>query len=151
MRDAPLPLQDLLESGMIGGLARVEETRGALPRVLVVDDFADNRELYASTLAVAGFVVEEAENGQEALDAIALRRPGVVVMDLSMPVLDGWEATRRIKADAATAGIVVIAVTGHATKIGIERAKASGADAVVAKPCLPQDLLEVLRTLTAKP
>jgi two-component system, cell cycle response regulator DivK len=121
-----------------------------LPLVLVVDDFADNRELYATTLAAAGYEVEEAENGQEALDSIARRRPGVVVMDLTMPVLDGWEATKRIKADAATSAIIVIAVTGHATKLGLDRAKESGADAVVAKPCLPQDLLALLRKLTTK-
>ena len=120
------------------------------PLVLVVDDFADNRELYASTFADAGYQVEEAENGQEALDFIARRRPEAIVMDLSMPVLDGWEATRRIKADAATAEIVVIAVTGHATNFGLQRAKEAGADVVVAKPCLPQDLLAVLRTLTTK-
>ena len=120
------------------------------PLVLVVDDFADNRELYAATLADAGYEVVEAENGQEALDFIQRRRPAVVVMDLSMPVLDGWEATKRIKADAATAGIVIIAVTGHATHFGLQRAKESGADVVVAKPCLPQDLLALVRTLTTK-
>ena len=134
---------------MIRGLIRHEPGAATdLPLVLVVDDFADNRELYATTLIAAGYVVEEAENGQEALDAIGRRRPAVVIMDLSMPVLDGWEATKRIKADAATSGIVVIAVTGHATSSGLQRAKDCGADAVVAKPCLPQDLLELLRALT---
>lgn len=125
-----------------------ESEASEAPLVLVVDDFADNRELYATTFADAGYEVEEATNGQEALDFIERRRPAAVVMDLSMPVLDGWEATRRIKADATTAGIVVIAVTGHATNFGLQRAKEAGADAVVAKPCLPQDLLAVLRTLT---
>jgi two-component system cell cycle response regulator DivK len=126
---------------------RAEASNG--PLILVVDDFADNRELYAATFADAGYQVEEAENGQEALDFIERRRPAAVVMDLSMPVLDGWEATRRIKANANTAGIVVIAVTGHATHFGIQRAKEAGADIVVAKPCLPQDLLAALRTLTS--
>jgi two-component system, cell cycle response regulator DivK len=126
----------------------IEHLVRELPLVLVVDDFADNRELYATTFAAAGYEVAEAENGQEALDFIERRHPSAVVMDLSMPVLDGWETTRRIKADAATAGIIVIAVTGHATKFGLERAKDSGADAVVSKPCLPQDLLDLLRKLT---
>ena len=116
------------------------------PLVLVVDDFADSRELYAAAFAAAGYDVEEAENGQEALDFIGRRCPAAVLMDLSMPMLDGWEATKRIKADPATANIVVIAFTGHATKLGLQSAKESGADAVVAKPCLPQDLLVLLRT-----
>ncbi len=115
--------------------------------MLVVDDFADNRELYASALADAGYPVEQAENGQEALDFIGAHRPAVVVMDLSMPVLDGWEATKRIKSDPATADVVVIALTGHATNFGLQRAKEAGADAVLTKPCLPQDLLALLRSL----
>jgi two-component system cell cycle response regulator DivK len=135
----------------LGALGRDEGGEPSeVPLVLVVDDFADNRELYAATFADAGYEVEEAENGQEALDFIERRRPAAVVMDLSMPVLDGWETTRRIKADATTAGIVVIAVTGHATHFGLQRAKEAGADVVVAKPCLPQDLLAVLRSLTTK-
>ncbi len=120
-----------------------------LPLVLVVDDFADNRELYAATLAEAGYQVEEVENGQEALDFIGRRRPAVVVMDLSMPILDGWEATRRIKGDPDTNDIVVVALTGHATNFGLQRAKEAGADAVLTKPCLPEDLLALLRALTA--
>ncbi|MEA2747742.1 MAG: hypothetical protein QOI41_1885 [Myxococcales bacterium] len=120
----------------------------ALPLVLVVDDFADNRELYAAMLEDAGYTVEQAENGQEALDVIGRRRPAVVVMDLSMPVLDGWEATRRIKQNPETSDIVIIALTGHATNFGLQRAKEAGADAVLTKPCLPQDLLALLRSLT---
>jgi two-component system cell cycle response regulator DivK len=120
----------------------------ALPLVLVVDDFADNRELYAAMLEDAGYAVEQAENGQEALDLIGRRRPAVVVMDLSMPVLDGWEATRRIKQNPETSDIVIIAVTGHATNFGLQRAREAGADAVLTKPCLPQDLLALLRSLT---
>ena len=118
--------------------------------ILVADDFADNRELFATALADAGYEVEEAENGQVALDIIGRRHPIVVVMDLSMPVLDGWEATKRIKADPATQGILVIAITGHATRASMQRAKDAGADAVVAKPCLPRDLLKLLRDLTSK-
>lgn len=119
-----------------------------LPLVLVVDDFADNRELYASTLAAAGYQVEQAENGQEALDFIGRRRPGVVVMDLSMPILDGWEATRRIKGDPETSDIIVVALTGHGTNFGLQRAREAGADAVLTKPCVPDDLLALLRSLT---
>lgn len=113
--------------------------------MLVVDDFDDTRELYAMALASAGFEVAEAANGEEALARIGTRRPAVVVMDLAMPVVDGWEATRRIKMDPATASIFVIALTGHSTELGIEKARGAGADAVVGKPCLPEDLIALVR------
>ena len=115
--------------------------------VLVVDDFDDTRELYAMALASAGFDVAEAANGEEALERVAATRPAVVVMDLSMPVVDGWEATRRLKANPETAGIVVIALTGHSTGLGIEKARKAGADAVLGKPCLPDDLIALVHTL----
>lgn len=114
------------------------------PTILVVDDFDDNRLLYASTIAEAGYVVEQATNGQEALDKIGSRRPAIIIMDLSMPVLDGWETTRRIKSDPSTSDIVVIALTSHATNYGLQRAREAGAQAVLTKPCLPQDLLGVI-------
>ncbi len=117
------------------------------PLVLVVDDFDDNRLLYATTIAEAGYAVEEASNGQEALDKIGSKRPAVIIMDLSMPVVDGWEATRRIKADPRTKDIVIIAVTGHATNYGLQQAREAGAEAVLTKPCLPVDLLRTLEAL----
>ena len=115
------------------------------PLILVVDDFDDNRELFAAILTDAGYGVEQACNGQEALDRIGARAPSLVVMDLSMPVLDGWEATRRIKANPVTAAIVVVAITGHATKQGLQQARDAGAEAVLTKPCLPRELLGVVR------
>jgi CheY-like chemotaxis protein len=121
--------------------------RDSVPMILVVDDFDDNRLLYASTIAEAGYPVQEATNGQEALDKIGATRPAIIVMDLSMPVLDGWETTRRIKANPATADIVIIALTGHATNFGLATAKEAGAQAVLTKPCLPQDLLGVISAL----
>ena len=119
------------------------------PIVLVVDDFDDNRLLYASTVREAGYHVEEAADGAEALAKIGSKRPAVIIMDLSMPVLDGWETTRRIKADPRTADIVVIAVTGHGTHFGIQRATEAGAAAVLTKPCEPRDLLAVIRAAIA--
>ena len=117
------------------------------PLVLVVDDFDDNRLLYASTIAEAGYQVDEATNGQEALEKIGSKRPAVIIMDLSKPVVDGWEATRRIKADPRTKDIVIIAVTGHATNYGLQQAREAGAEAVLTKPCLPEDLLRTLSAL----
>jgi two-component system cell cycle response regulator DivK len=117
------------------------------PLILVVDDFDDNRLLYVTTIAEAGYAVDQATNGQEALDKIGATRPAVIIMDLSMPVVDGWEATRRIKADPRTKDIIIIAVTGHATNFGLQRAREAGAEAVLAKPCLPQDLLRTISAL----
>ena len=115
--------------------------------VLVVDDFDDTRELYATALADAGFTVEEARNGQEALDRANSGHPAIIVMDLSMPVVDGWEATRRLKANPVTADIIVIALTGHSTNRGMKEARDAGADAVITKPCLPNDLIALVRAL----
>lgn len=125
----------------------VHSASAAARLVLVVDDFDDTRELYATALRDAGFAVAEATNGQEALDNVARSRPAVVVMDLSMPVLDGWEATRRLKEDPATSDILVIALTGHSTNLGLAKAKSAGANAVLSKPCLPDDLISLVRAL----
>jgi len=119
----------------------------ATPLVLVVDDADDNRLLYATTIAEAGYEVVEATSGEEALDRISATRPAVIVMDLSMPGIDGWEATRRIKTNPVTADIVVIALTAHATNYGLQQARDAGAEAVLTKPCLPQDLLGVIGAL----
>jgi two-component system cell cycle response regulator DivK len=106
-----------------------------VPLILVVDDTQDTRELYAEVFAEAGFRVEQATNGQEALDVIAAHQPAVVLMDLSMPVMDGWEATKRIKGHPTTANVVVIALTAHATNLGLRRAEEAGADIICTKPC----------------
>jgi two-component system cell cycle response regulator DivK len=91
--------------------------------------------------------VDRAANGQEALDVVALGKPTLVLMDLSMPVLDGWEATRRIKTDVATRDVIVVAVTGHGTEEGLARARAAGADAVLTKPWAPNVILARVRAL----
>ena len=113
--------------------------------VLVVDDFADNRQMYAEYLAFVGYRVAEAENGQEALDKAFDLRPDVIVMDLSLPGMDGWEATRRLKSDARTRHIPVIALTGHALAGHSKGALEAGCDAFVTKPCLPEDLVAHIR------
>jgi CheY-like chemotaxis protein len=119
--------------------------RAAAPLVLVVDDFQDNREMYAEYLEFSGFRVLIATNGQEALDRAFADRPDLIVMDLSLPVLDGWEATRRLKADPRTRGVPVIALTGHALAGHSQGAKEAGCDGFLAKPCLPQALAEKVR------
>jgi CheY-like chemotaxis protein len=117
------------------------------PFILVVDDFEDNRDLYVTALRDCGYRAEGAANGKEALDRIEETQPALVVMDLSMPVVDGWEATNRIKSDPKTAHITVVAVTSHATPSGLRDAVDAGADAVVTRPCLPEDLLMRVRAL----
>lgn len=121
-----------------------------MPVVLVVDDTEDTRELYVEYLTDQGYTLVHAENGKIALEVAAAHKPDVIVMDLSMPVMDGWEATRRIKADPALAHTLVIAVSGHATEGGTSRAREAGADAICPKPCLPGDVLKVIRELLAR-
>ena len=114
-------------------------------KVLVVDDYPDAREMYGAYLDYSGFEVVEAGNGVEALQRAVETEPDIILMDLSLPVMDGWEATRRLKADQRTAGIPVVAFTGHAL-VGIsDGAKRAGCDAFVSKPCLPEDLVKEIR------
>jgi len=115
------------------------------PRVLLVDDYPDAREMYAEYLDFSGFEVIEASNGMEALQRAADAQPDIVLMDLSLPVMDGWEATRRLKADKRTEHIPVVALTGHALAGISEGAKRAGCDAFVTKPCLPEDLVKEIR------
>jgi CheY-like chemotaxis protein len=125
------------------------QTEPASPLVLVVDDFQDNREMYAEYLLYSGFRVIEARNGQEAIEQAFSRHPDVIVMDLSLPVMDGWEATRRLKADGRTKAIPVIALTGHALHGHSKGAFDAGCDAFVAKPCLPDQLVVEIRRMLA--
>jgi CheY-like chemotaxis protein len=115
------------------------------PLILVVDDFEDNRAMYVEYLQFQGFRVAEAVNGEDAVARAAKLHPAVVVMDLSLPVMDGWEATRRIKADPKTKDVVVIALTGHAEAAHAKKATEAGCDDFVPKPCLPEQLAEKIR------
>lgn len=126
------------------------------PRVLVVDDYEDNRQMYAELLAHEGFAVVEARDGAEAIATARRIVPDLIVMDLSLPVIDGWEATRQLKHDARTSHVPIVALSGHAAE-GIEGisqdAHAAGCNAFIAKPCSPEKLLEVVRStlLQARP
>jgi two-component system cell cycle response regulator DivK len=119
----------------------------ATPLVLVVDDFEDTRAIYAECLGHAGYGVIEAENGLEAVEKARDARPDVVVMDLSLPILDGWEATRRLKGDPRTKEIRVIVLTGHGLAEHARGAEQAGCDAFLVKPCLPRDLLGKVRSM----
>src|ERR687895_532556 len=120
------------------------------PLVLIAEDQADLRQLYAQELTMSGFDVIEAENGADAVSHTADRTPDVVLMDLSLPVLDGWEATRRLKADARTSHIPIVALTGCDGSGELEKATQAGCDWFVPKPCPPHALVtEIRRVLQA--
>lgn len=120
-------------------------------RVLVVDDYADNRELYSMYLEMQGFEVQTAENGAEAVVRARESTPDVILMDLSLPVMSGWDAIRELKADPRTGAIPVIALTGHAMASHVERAREVGADDFAAKPCVPSDVEQKIRELLKGP
>jgi two-component system cell cycle response regulator DivK len=127
------------------------KTKSERPCVLLVDDYPDAREMYSEYLQYSGFDVIEAGNGIEALQQAIDREPDIILMDLSLPVMDGWEATRRLKADRRTARIPVVALTGHALAGISEGARRAGCDAFVTKPCLPEDLVKEIRKVLEEP
>ena len=117
------------------------------PLILVVDDYQDAREMYAEYLQFSGFRVAEARNGNEAVSQAFDLKPDLILMDLSLPGMDGWEATRVLKADDRTKHIPVVALTGHALAGASEGARKAGCDSFVTKPCLPDDLVVEVRRM----
>ena len=115
-----------------------------MKRILVVEDQEDNRQILRDLLA-AHYAVAEAENGEEALAAVARERPDLILMDIQMPIMDGYEATRRIKADPATRSIPIMVVTSYALSGDEEKARTAGCDAYVTKPYSPRQLLAKIR------
>lgn len=104
-----------------------------MTRILVVDDSVDVRELYAAHLSSHGYDVAQAEDGDQAIGASFSERPGVIIMDLDMPVIDGWTAIRILKGDPRTTDVPIIVVTGHAALSGLRAARDAGAAAVLTK------------------
>jgi len=109
--------------------------RGSAPVVLIVDDDADTREMYSTYLMSHGVRVLLAGDGFTATRVATSLGPDVIVMDLSLPRVDGWEATRRLKADRKTAHIPIIALTGRVSGGSAESAIDAGCDVYVLKPC----------------
>lgn len=114
-------------------------------RVLLVEDNEMNRDMLSRRLSRKGFEVAVALDGASALEAAAADLPALILMDMSLPVMDGWEATRRIKADAATAAIPVIGLTAHAMEGDREKCLAAGCDDYDTKPVDLPRLLEKMR------
>jgi CheY-like chemotaxis protein len=119
--------------------------------VLVVEDYQDAREMYAAYLQFSGYRVAEATNGVEAIEKTLELMPDIILMDLALPKMDGWEATRRLKMDERTRHIPIVALTGHALAGHAEGARQAGCDSFVTKPCLPDELVsEIQRMLAAR-
>ena len=116
------------------------------PLVLLAEDFEDARELYRDYLEFSGFSVMTANNGRDAIDRAVGAQPDIILMDASMPVLDGWQATRELKANPATKHIPILALTAHAFDDARREAKEVGCDGFVTKPCLPDDLVTRIRS-----
>jgi CheY-like chemotaxis protein len=108
------------------------------PVVLLVDDSHDERDMYTQQLVATGYSVQVADNGEDALARVAAQVPDVVVMDLAMPVLDGWEATRRLKETHPSVPVIVL--SGHTGGEGGRRAKEAGGDVLLTKPFGPEAL-----------
>jgi CheY-like chemotaxis protein len=120
------------------------------PTVLVVDDSKENRDFLAQLLEKY-YRVLVAEDGKKAIDVAQTERPDLILMDLSLPVVDGWEATRTIKSDAKLRGIPIIAVTAHAAKEDWDGIRAAGCDSFLAKPVDETALFEALRHYLGSP
>ena len=113
--------------------------------ILLVEDQSDNRQIIRDMLVGTDYEIAEAENGEEALTAVAKQRPDLILMDIQLPVMDGYEATRRIKADPALRSIPIIAVTSFALGGEEKKARAAGCDDYVPKPFSPRQLLAKIR------
>lgn len=109
-------------------------------KILVVEDNEDNLTVLCDELEYVGYEVISAANGEEAIEKTFTERPDLILMDISIPVIDGWEATRRLKADPKTENIPIIALTAHAMAGDAEKAKAAGCDGYIAKPCTPDEV-----------
>ncbi|HEY2533077.1 MAG TPA: response regulator [Xanthobacteraceae bacterium] len=114
-------------------------------RVLVVEDREDNRQILRDLLGSVGYDVVEAHNGEAAIDAAKAHRPDLILMDIQLPLLDGYEATRRLKADVDLKSIPIIAVTSYALSGDELKARAAGCDAYVAKPYSPRELVAKIK------
>jgi two-component system cell cycle response regulator DivK len=114
-------------------------------RILVVEDQEDNRQIIRDMLSTLDYELAEAENGVEALAAVAKQKPDLILMDIQLPIMDGYEATRRIKADPAMKDIPIIAVTSYALSGDEQKARVAGCDDFVPKPYSPRQLLAKIR------
>ena len=114
-------------------------------RILVIEDQEDNRRIVRDLLTSVGYAMIEAGTGEEGVTLAEAHRPDLILMDIQLPGMDGYEVTRRIKANPALAAIPIIAVTSYALSGDEDKAKAAGCDAYIAKPYSPRQLLAKIR------
>ena len=114
-------------------------------RILLVEDQADNRKIIRDMLRGADYEITEAENGEEALAAIAKQRPDLILMDIQLPIMDGYTVTRKIKGDPVLRSIPIIAVTSYALSGEEKKAREAGCDDYVPKPFSPRQLRAKIR------
>jgi two-component system cell cycle response regulator DivK len=117
--------------------------------ILVVEDQEDNRQILRDLLRNAGYELVEAENGEEAIAAVIRRLPDLILMDIQLPIMDGYEATRRIRTNPGLKSVPIIAVTSYALAGDEEKALAAGCDGYICKPYSPRDLLAKVRAYLA--
>ena len=122
-------------------------TNGQQRRVLLVDDYPDALETWRVYLELSGFEVETAPDGRTAVEKALSTHPDVIVMDLELPIMSGFEATRQLRAMGETAAIPIIAATGYSHFNGLDQARLAPFDLVVVKPCDPSQLLGQIRRL----
>lgn len=120
-------------------------------KVLVVEDDTDNRRIVTKVLSIDGYEVIEATDGVEALDKVRIEHPDLILMDLALPHLDGWEATRRLKKDPATRAIPIVALTAVAMRGDEEQARAAGCDDYLSKPARPITIRAMVKKYTGGP
>lgn len=116
-----------------------------MKKVLIVEDNVDNREVIRTVLTHHGYEVIEAVDGVEGIDKAGQEKPDIILMDLSLPKMDGWEATRRLKADDELKNIPVIAITAHAMSGDEEKALKQGCNGYLAKPCTPKSVIDIVK------
>lgn len=114
-------------------------------RILVIEDQEDNRQIVRDLVTASGYELVEATTGEEGLESAARERPDLILMDIQLPVLDGYEATRRIKSDPALQHIPIIAVTSFALSGDEVKTREAGCDGYVAKPFSPRQLLAKIK------
>jgi len=124
-------------------------TQSSAPLVLIVEDDRETRHFYTTVLAAAGFRIDEAHNGFQALEKATEQIPALILADIAVPGLDGIELCRRLRTDVRTRAIPVLAVTGYADRDYEDRAIEAGANRVLIKPCEPIALVAEARSLIA--
>ena len=119
--------------------------------ILVVEDQEDNRQILRDLLGASGFTMREAGDGEAALAEVAKQKPDLILMDIQLPILDGYETTRRLKSNPDTKAIPIIVVTSYALSGDESKARAAGCDAYVTKPYSPRALLAKIKEFLPQP